>query len=90
MCEKDLDVCQSDPEPLCKNNAKCIEGVGASFVCECLSGFTGVNCQIDINECEVNPCLNNGVCEQTLPGLYKCQCTPKFSGRNCEIGESNF
>lgn len=41
-------------------------------------------CEININECENNPCLNNGICFDNYGG-YTCQCAPGFGGQNCEL-----
>lgn len=36
----------------------------ALLQCNCNNGYTGKNCEIDIDECESSPCQNNGVCLQ--------------------------
>lgn len=48
------------------------------------SQFAGVNCEVNIDECESNPCLNGAEC---LDGInnYTCSCVLGFTGRNCEI-----
>lgn len=33
-----------------------------SYTCSCISGYTGPNCAINIDECADNPCLNGGIC----------------------------
>jgi hypothetical protein len=33
--------------------------------------FRGKNCEIDINECELEPCLNGGTCRD-LVNRYEC------------------
>ena len=37
--------------------------------------FAGVNCELDINECQYDPpiCQNNGNCENMI-GSYQCFC----------------
>ena len=32
------------------------------FVCDCLPGYTGDECETDINECEGQDCSGNGRC----------------------------
>ena len=46
-----------------------------------LTGYTGDNCEIDINECEVVPtiCLNVAYCAN-LNGTFKCYCGSDTSG----------
>lgn len=34
------------------------------FQCNCYAGYTGKNCEIDIDECASGPCQNNGRCLQ--------------------------
>jgi hypothetical protein len=33
-----------------------------SYSCSCLAGYTGTNCDIDINECLPNLCMNGATC----------------------------
>ena len=54
------------------------------FKCKCPAGFRGDRCEIDINECEIDPCKNGGECvDQTND--YKCLCPAGFSGKNCQV-----
>ncbi len=47
------------------------------YRCLCAAGFTGKNCEVDINECETNPCLNNGTCTDGFNN-YTCSCTSRL------------
>ena len=49
-----------------------------------LAGFSGPICEINIDECEPNPCTNDGSCQDQING-YFCQCKAGFRGVNCEI-----
>ncbi|XP_061188876.1 mucin-like protein [Saccostrea echinata] len=55
--------------------------------CVCLSGWTGVKCDEDIDECSVDPfiCGSDRVC-QNLEGSYSCICRDGFDikGSKCE------
>ena len=38
----------------------CVDDVN-NYTCQCESGFTGFNCEIEINECLSSPCINGRV-----------------------------
>ena len=56
-----------------------------NFTCECTPGYTGVNCENDLDECESSPCNDNGWnhCINDI-NKYKCICAAGYSGENCE------
>ncbi|KAF2981482.1 hypothetical protein EK904_009603 [Melospiza melodia maxima] len=69
----------------CLNGGRCItESWGAN--CSCRPGFTGRNCQININECEPNPCQNGGTCQDS-ENRYECVCSASFTGERCDINK---
>lgn len=48
---------------LCNNKGNCSHTESAGeYVCFCHVGYTGINCDIDIDECDAEPCHNNGTC----------------------------
>ncbi len=44
----------------------------------------GVNCEVDVDECEADPCQNGATCHDHV-GLYTCECVPGYEGINCEL-----
>lgn len=44
-------------------------------------GFTGLNCEINIDDCAPNPCYG-GTCTD-LVNAYRCECPQGFYGSNC-------
>jgi hypothetical protein len=52
--------------------------------CECDTGYTGINCDIVIDNCGINPCENNATCINSV-GSSSCQCTNGWTGTNCTI-----
>lgn len=46
--------------------------------------IAGQNCEINIDECESNPCLNGATCNDEIND-FTCDCQPGFNGRLCEI-----
>lgn len=47
----------------CKNGATCTNTGEGSYTCECLSGYTGTNCEIEVDDCQHRPCMNGGICK---------------------------
>ena len=46
----------------CKNGGTCSnEGVN-QYSCSCPFGFTGMDCEQEIDECNVSPCANGATC----------------------------
>jgi Notch 1 len=60
----------------------CLNNI-ASFSCLCPIGWTGISCEIDINECLLPLiCHPNATCINTL-GSYRCVCPPWLTDMNC-------
>uniref|UniRef100_A0A4W3K6J7 Crumbs cell polarity complex component 1 n=1 Tax=Callorhinchus milii TaxID=7868 RepID=A0A4W3K6J7_CALMI len=76
-------ICASNP---CRNNGRCEDMVGY-YQCNCLSGWTGLNCEVNINECQSNPCVH-GNCTDKV-SAYKCICAPGFTGTRCETNRND-
>lgn len=50
--------------------------------CVCDPGYTGVNCTVNINECEGVSC-GNGTCMDLING-FECNCSADFTGLSCD------
>nr|XP_048701153.1 protein eyes shut homolog [Caretta caretta] len=52
------------------------------FQCQCMKGFAGPRCEINVNECSSSPCLH-GYCYDIVDGFY-CLCNPGYAGLKCD------
>ncbi|KAL3052736.1 hypothetical protein OYC64_005292 [Pagothenia borchgrevinki] len=81
LCDQDLNFC-THHRP-CVNGATCMNTGQGSYTCTCLPGFTGVNCELEMQECDSNPCRNGAICTNLESG-YMCTCPQGFEGSHCE------
>lgn len=44
----------------------------------------GDDCQVDIDECQSDPCQNGATCQDGTNG-YRCRCLPGYEGAFCQI-----
>ncbi|KAK7005255.1 calcium-binding EGF-like domain-containing protein, partial [Biomphalaria glabrata] len=63
---KITDACSSSP---CENSGQCILS-GSNYTCQCSQGFTGLNCETNIDECSSQPCQNNGTCSDGINQFF--------------------
>ncbi|XP_052332323.1 neurocan core protein-like isoform X2 [Oncorhynchus keta] len=71
--------CVTNP---CVHEGKCLPQ-GKGYSCYCPQGFTGENCEIDVDDCQSNPCLNGGTCIDKIDSFI-CLCLPSYAGDTCE------
>jgi hypothetical protein len=79
VCYTPFDYCAAAP---CLNGATC-QSNASDYTCICAPGYTGTNCEININDCAPMPCLNGGTCTDLVNG-YSCACAPGFTGTHCQ------
>lgn len=59
---------------------------GQGQTCKCPPNFSGTNCEIAVDPCDLVSCLNGGQCVQSN-GVPFCKCSSKrYIGTRCEIG----
>jgi hypothetical protein len=70
----------------CSNDGICIQLENENqFQCICKEGFTGKNCEINVDPCYSLPCQNGGFCSSFSSDGFTCSCQAQFSGTFCEI-----
>ena len=67
----------------CANGGECVDGLGDSYTCICQPGWDGDRCEVNIDECEDDPCLNEGHC-MDLVGDFMCVCPITWTGPLCQ------
>ncbi|XP_059183305.1 cubilin [Centropristis striata] len=76
---------------ICQTNNPCVNGQCATtsapgYICNCNSGWQGVNCDQSVNECLSNPCQNGGTCNDAVNG-FTCTCTAQWTGPLCQTAQ---
>ncbi|KAK2167644.1 hypothetical protein NP493_1270g00008 [Ridgeia piscesae] len=75
-CDVDTDECSSSP---CQNGATCSTPAFDMYKCECLTGYTGTNCETD-----------GGTCSTPQLDMFSCTCAAGYTGTKCETGKCVF
>ncbi|XP_049888024.1 protein crumbs [Pectinophora gossypiella] len=84
-CETERDECLEGGAAACLHGGRCIDSRG-TFLCDCTNtGWKGLRCEVDVNECaEGLVRCGPGQCVN-LDGGYICHCTPGFCGNDCAL-----
>ena len=61
----------------------CAENFGGSNCTQCVSGFTGPDCN-ETDHCSGVSCGDNGVCRNVVNNQFQCTCSPGFTGVLCQ------
>ena len=62
-CYYNTDMFPCEHQMPCQNGANCTNnGSNGQYICKCSSGYTGSDCEDDINECLTEPCHNDSTC----------------------------
>ena len=74
-CQEKIDLCASAG---CVNGA-CVDKL-FRYECVCQPGWTGDMCDVNIDDCDPNPCANNGQCIDDIND-FVCDCEQGFTGK---------
>ncbi|KAA0718511.1 Neurocan core protein [Triplophysa tibetana] len=66
----------------CLHGGTCLPH-GEGFRCLCPQAYSGESCEIDVDDCQSNPCENGGTCIDKEDS-FVCLCLPSYSGDRCE------
>eukprot|EP01065_Artemidia_motanka_P041243 TRINITY_DN5312_c0_g1_i1.p1 TRINITY_DN5312_c0_g1~~TRINITY_DN5312_c0_g1_i1.p1 ORF type:complete len:3109 (+),score=985.10 TRINITY_DN5312_c0_g1_i1:86-9412(+) len=81
LCEINADNCAG---VTCSGHGVCYDSTTSigTRSCVCEPGYSGADCETDVDDCASNPC-KNGACTD-LVNSYKCTCTAGWEGDNCD------
>ena len=60
----------------------CIGTIGA-YSCVCHGGYTGENCDVNVDDCAASPCQHGTCVDHT--NFYECVCHAGYTGSHCSV-----
>ena len=69
-----ITACYSSP---CANGGSCTPMEPFNFTCQCVVGYTGHTCEVNIVDCVPETCPNNSKCVDGVT-TFECVCLPGF------------
>uniref|UniRef100_A0A915BQK8 Delta-like protein n=1 Tax=Parascaris univalens TaxID=6257 RepID=A0A915BQK8_PARUN len=85
FCDRDLDYCYHNSP--CQNGGKCSSGGFQNYYyCNCTLGFTGRNCEVEVDPCTQIDCGRFGKCLLVNREEHRveCDCDAEHYGTRCE------
>eukprot|EP01049_Picozoa_sp_SAG25_P015766 SAG25_NODE_3333_length_1125_cov_1.813840_1_plen_294_part_10 len=64
-------------------NGQCFYSFVSNYTIQCTLAYGG-RCDIDVNECDSNPCRNGATCFEGVH-QYRCDCVTGWIGEHCEM-----
>lgn len=84
-CSEDVDECESQGPPRCRNGGTCQNSAG-SFHCVCVSGWGGTGCEENLDDCVAATCAPGSTCVDRV-GSFSCLCPPGRTGVRPRVWE---
>ena len=78
--------CQEEVNPCWKG--QCFQH-GSTYTCQCLPGYSGPNCNIDLDDCSSQPCGTHGSCTDLVDG-FSCDCVFGRLGESCQFEAEHY
>eukprot|EP01047_Picozoa_sp_COSAG01_P006930 COSAG01_NODE_256_length_20138_cov_24.233694_6_plen_725_part_00 len=65
----------------CSGHGNCDASTGD---CICVVGYTGSQCDVNIDDCASHPCLHGATCVDGV-NSYTCSCAAGYAGLSCDV-----